>query len=377
MTKRKATTPATGAGRRSKRSKTTTTTTITEAFVWKTREWKQKTVFANDVSLLVKISDQSQKVIKKVLPVDPNDDDDLPREIQAIAAIPSCNRIVTPIHYIFNEPDADHGTAFYEHYALGDLRQWKEAQFDAKNNKPMPESFIWRFLLQISQALALLQNKIGPDHGQREVLLHRDIKPRNVLVVDIGTTYPSFKLHDFGIGKIYRKSDAGRRDPCGTFDWQPPEIPIINTKAADIWALGACVHYLATGLAPTEDINAYAAEVRANNNDQDPDSVQDFSGPDYYYAAHVPRQVTAINLSQEQQRRRGIGPYLMNGRYTYNHQYSDELNEWMKLCLRTAPGQRPTAERLINNMIPKAKEMLKKMGGKAALVDLDVVYEDA
>jgi hypothetical protein len=49
----------------------------------------------------------------------------------------------------------------------------------------------------------------------------------------------------------------------------------------------------------------------------------------------------------------------------------------MKLCLRTTPDQRPTAERLINVMIPRAKEMLKEMGGKAALVNLDIVYEDA
>jgi hypothetical protein len=49
----------------------------------------------------------------------------------------------------------------------------------------------------------------------------------------------------------------------------------------------------------------------------------------------------------------------------------------MKRCLRTALGQRPTAERLMENMVPKAKEMLKDMGSEAALVDLDVVYEHA
>jgi serine/threonine protein kinase len=292
MAKRKAATPATGAGHGSKRSKTTTTTA--EAFAWQSREWKETTVFTNDVSLLVKTSDRKQNIIKKVLAVNLNADDSLPKEILAISAIPSCNRIVTPIHYIFQDPDEDHGTALYEHYAVGDFRQWKETQFDTKNYKPVPESFVWRFFLQMSQALALLQNKIGPDREGRVVLLHRDIKPRNVLVVDIGTTYPSFKLHNFGIAKVYRKSDAGRRDPCGTFDWQPPEIPICNTKAADIWALGACVHYLAIGLAHTEDIITYAA---ANTNGQDPDSVQELGGPDYYYAAHAPRQVTSINLS--------------------------------------------------------------------------------
>jgi serine/threonine protein kinase len=265
MPKRKTTTIATGAGRRSKRSKTTTTA---EAFVWKPREWKETIAFTDKVSLFVKISNKKQKVIKKVLAVDPDDNDGLPQEILAISAIPSCNRIVTPIHHLFQEPDEDHGTAFYEHYALGDLHEWKETQFDAKNYKPVLEGFVWRFLLQMSQALALLQNKVGPDRDERVVFPHRNIKPRNFLVVDVGTTYPSFKLHDVDIAKAYRKSDAGRCDPCGIFDWQPPEIPIYNAKAADIWALGACVHCLATSLAPTENVKVYATKFYANNNGQ-------------------------------------------------------------------------------------------------------------
>lgn len=62
MTKRKATTPATGAGRRSKRSKTTT-----NAFVWNPREWKEKKRMNNDVTLLQMISDRKQKIFKKVV----------------------------------------------------------------------------------------------------------------------------------------------------------------------------------------------------------------------------------------------------------------------------------------------------------------------
>lgn len=48
----------------------------------------------------------------------------------------------------------------------------------------------------------------------------------------------------------------------------------------------------------------------------------------------------------------------------------------MKQCLRTSPAGRPTAARLVNEMGAVAKEMLKKMGGKAALVDMDVLYDD-
>ena len=247
---------------------------------------------------------------------------------------------------------------------MGDLAQWKEREFDNKNNKAVPESFIWRFFLQISQALAFIQNQIGPNRDERDPLLHRDIKPKNILVVDNGTTYPSFKLHDFDCALLYRKSTARRPDIIGTFQWQPPENPIINTTAAEIWALGACIHFLATGRAPIQNVGQYAITRFLRNGNRHPDSVDDYSSPDRYYGARVPRRATPINLSRTEQRQRGIGPD--------NHQYSDELNHWMMGCLSRTPSSRPKAERLVYGMGLVAKGMLKRMGGKSALVDLDI-----
>ncbi|KAF2033246.1 kinase-like protein [Setomelanomma holmii] len=309
MTKRKANTAATGAGRRSKRTKTTS-----NPFVWNPREWKQVTIFIPEVTLLSKISDRSQKVVKK-----------------------------------------------------------KDKNFNCKNHKPVPESVIWRFFLQMSQALAVMHNQIGPN---REILLHRDIKPKNVLVVDNGTTYPSFKLSDFDCASVWSKSRASQRAICGTFEWQPPENPRISTKAADIWALGACVHYLATGMYPLEDKDAYQTARYAENNAH-PDSARDYNPRARNYAARVPRRATPLNLSKEQQRHRNIAPFLWiaGGPECYNPQYSDELNSWMQQCLRHTPSRRPTAERLVDRMALDAKRMLRRMGGQAALTDLDVIFD--
>jgi hypothetical protein len=105
------------------------------------------------------------------------------------------------------------------------------------------------------------------------------------------------------------------------------------------------------------------------------DSSQIYPSPEDYHAARAPRIVTPINLSQDQQRRRGIGHIPYDGHECYNPQYSDELNKWMKLCLNKSPSKRPTVDRLINDMSMTAKQMLRKMGGKAALVDLDVDFE--
>ncbi|KAF1843959.1 serine/threonine protein kinase-like protein [Cucurbitaria berberidis CBS 394.84] len=361
MVKRKA--PATGTRHQSKRPKPSTTP---QSFVWRPKDWDLKRGITHEVSLLVSRIDRKQLVVKKIMKIKSNSDNDpRPIEIRALSLLPDCNRVVNTLFYSPSDPDPGRGTAFFAHYPLGDLAQWKERDFDSKNHKPIPESFIWRFFLQISQAQAFVQNLIGPNRDQRGCILHRDIKPKNILVVDNGTTYPSFKLHDFGCALMYRESKAQQEARCGTFHYQPPEIPIINTTAAETWALGACVHFLATGNAPIQNFGQYAV-TRFNENHKHPDSARGYSSPDHYYSARVPRQVTPINLSREQQRLRGIGPD--------NHQYSDELNAWMTRCLSHSPNTRPTADRLVNSMSLVARGLLKRMGGKTALVDLDVKF---
>jgi serine/threonine protein kinase len=372
MAKRKASAATTGANRCSKRSKRTTTS---QAFIWNPRQWKIKTILKADVSVLENKYDRTRKVVKKVLEVVSNSNHrPLPLEIMAIELIPDCNRIVTPVHYSPSDPDAQHGTAFFEYHHLGDLEKWRQTEFEARNYKPVPESYIWRFLLQMSQALALLQNKIGPNRHEREIILHRDIKPGNILVANNGTTYPSFTLHDFGCASIYRKSTSRRSTVVGTFAYQPPENPIVNTRAAEIWAMGACVHYLATGNAPLESIPDYVNTVFAQNN-RHPHSAQQYANLGCYYSARVPRHVTPINLSPVEQQQQNIGPFLRNDKECFNPQYSDTLNKWMKRCLSSFPGRRPTVERLLRDMVPEAKIILKKMGGAAAMVDLEVDFD--
>jgi hypothetical protein len=96
-----------------------------------------------NVSLLENRSDRTLKVVKKSLDVETKSyHSSLPVEIMAIAMIPDCKRIVTPVHYSFADPDAEHGTAFFEHYPLGNLAQWRQIEFEARNYKPVPESYI-------------------------------------------------------------------------------------------------------------------------------------------------------------------------------------------------------------------------------------------
>lgn len=373
MAKRKIFYPKTDAGRPEKRSKSTNSRPID----YDEDEWDEDVAITYNVFILTSTSDPTSKIVKKVLKInaDVYDEEALPSEIRFIGLIPACNRIVRPIAHSFNGPYEGYGSAIFEHYPLGDLAQCREAMIRVEDFDMIPEIHIWRFFLQIAQALALLQNQIGPRREERRILLHRDIKPKNVLVADNGNEYPSFRLHDFGCAKVWEKSIARQKSYSGTYEWQPPENPIINTKAADIWALGACVHFLATGKCPIESRSDYAAAVLAEGAGH-PVSAQHYRKPDRYYAARVPRCVTPINLSPDEQLSVGHSPVLVDGIEIFKPQYSDTLNEWMKRCLSTAPSKRPTAERLMNDMGPEALTILTKLGGSEALADMDIKFEE-
>jgi serine/threonine protein kinase len=180
-------------------------------------DWVTKRTFTENVSLPVRRTNAKQFIIKKELELDADDDNDAPpTEVRALALLPDCNRIVKPILYSHKYPDEGHGTAFFRNYPSGDLFQWKRT-FTTKNRKASPESFIWRVFLQISQAMAIIQGRLGPDRDMRGCMIHHDIKPTNILVVENGSTYPSFKLHDFDVAMMWQKSKAWQPDRVGTF----------------------------------------------------------------------------------------------------------------------------------------------------------------
>ncbi|MEU4388227.1 serine/threonine-protein kinase [Promicromonospora sp. NPDC023805] len=89
-------------------------------------------------------------------------------------------------------------------------------------------------------------------------VLHRDVKPANVLVTDDGFA----KLADFGISRPLHDDVTVTATGAltGTPGYLAPEVAKGGrfTEAADVWSLGATLYYALEGTSPFGDDNAHA-----------------------------------------------------------------------------------------------------------------------
>ena len=108
----------------------------------------------------------------------------------------------------------------------------------------MSEPELWHFIRDVSSGLAYLH---------RHEILHRDIKPDNILINSDG----DYVISDFGIStrmrSTMRRSSMRQNkdvDTSGTIAYMAPEMFTRSpsaVKATDIWALGATLYELMTG----------------------------------------------------------------------------------------------------------------------------------
>ena len=126
-----------------------------------------------------------------------------------------------------------------------------------KKNGPLPASQAVNYVLQAAQGLAAA-------HG--EGIIHRDVKPSNLLLDKKGTV----KILDMGLARIEASGDVatqaeltGTGAIMGTVDYMPPEQALSTKRAdarADIYSLGCSLFYLLTGK-PTYDGETLTAKL--------------------------------------------------------------------------------------------------------------------
>jgi serine/threonine-protein kinase len=99
------------------------------------------------------------------------------------------------------------------------------------------------------------------EHAHDEAVLHRDLKPQNVLVDAKGRVF----VTDFGIATRLDLAAGATLEIGGTPQYMAPEVLRGErgavSRAADIWAMGAILHELCTGQAPF-DARSYEALLK-------------------------------------------------------------------------------------------------------------------
>jgi len=322
---------------------------------WIESQWETVMEFKKGVERMKKKGTKGVFVVRKVfgVPEDSSDPEYHRRELTMLKLLPACNRIVSPILIRSTQKPEEH-TLIFRNYALGDLWYWRRDRFTLWG-LAVPEIHLWRILIQLSQALGVMQRLIGPKRKGRPVMLHCDIKPENILVEHNRTPYPNFKLHDFDLARPYSREYANESTFSGTAIWQPPENPWIKTRAADVWSMAACVGFLVNGAYPVDYDKANWME-RLN--------------PEELALAKKHRnEYLSEQLWFEAKAKRVFDPI--------SPEYSANINYWLTQCLHFNPRRRPSVKRLMQQMVPEGEAILRKLGGDVAITDLQVTFDES
>jgi serine/threonine protein kinase len=105
--------------------------------------------------------------------------------------------------------------------------------------KPLPVDFVRSVLSQVSSAL---------DYAHSKGVVHRDVKPANILITDD----EQVKLTDFGIAYLRGADPANEKKRLGTPAYASPE-QIMGDKVdhrADLFSLGVVLYEMLLGSAP-------------------------------------------------------------------------------------------------------------------------------
>src|SRR5437867_6171719 len=147
-----------------------------------------------------------------------------------------------------------------------------------------------RNVLAVDRAVIIAHDvALGLGAAHRRGIVHRDVKPQNVLVGRDG----SIKLTDFGIASVYKDINAERLTTTGmtlgTVQYYAPEQAQgeIVSPAADVYALGIVMYEMVTGHPPFDGDSPVAVAMQ---------HIQDVPTPPSHLNPNLPPALEEIIL---------------------------------------------------------------------------------
>jgi serine/threonine-protein kinase len=149
----------------------------------------------------------------------------------------------------------DYGQSTDSYYIVMELIQGTDLRRYLRNHH----------ILSVDQAVAIAHAvALGLGAAHRRSIVHRDVKPQNILVNGEGLV----KLTDFGIASMYKDLSAERLTTTGmtlgTVQYYAPEQAQgeIVKPAADVYALGIVMYEMLTGKPPFDGDTPVSVAVR-------------------------------------------------------------------------------------------------------------------
>ena len=116
----------------------------------------------------------------------------------------------------------------------------------------------WKETLHFAMQIAK-----GLEHAHSRGIVHRDIKPHNVMVLKNG----SVKVMDFGIARVMNKSNTLTKEALGSVHYISPEQAKggHTDNRSDIYSLGVVMYEMMTGRPPYDGESAVAVAIQHIN----------------------------------------------------------------------------------------------------------------
>ena len=167
--------------------------------------------------------------IKEVFIDKKNNKSNVKREFLVLKKLNHPN--IVKLHDLIVDTNYNNIYFVFDYYSKGDLAKFLD-------NKPLKEKFCKKYIKQLSDGLKYLLDKD---------ILHRDLKPQNILL----TNEYNIKITDFGFARKINK-DVLLNTLCGSPMYMAPEI--INKQdynyKSDLWSVGVILYQMFYGTVP-------------------------------------------------------------------------------------------------------------------------------